>query len=124
MIDSEEKILSEPLENVIAYVGAGIRPSRLQGDRPYFQRDEIDKIFSFVKSELWQQIPPLNGLVLAGGKSQRMKQDKALLTYHGVPEVVRVYNLIEELLGSCFVSVKADDKRDCLVGKRKGIRCD
>jgi len=39
---------------------------------------------------------PVYGLVLAGGKSQRMQQDKSLLCYHGQPQFLYTYQLLEK----------------------------
>ena len=39
-------------------------------------------------------IPGLLGLVLAGGKSARMKQDKSLLNYHGKSQVEHCFELL------------------------------
>src|ERR1700728_4488731 len=56
--------------------------------------------------------PPLYGLVLAGGRSTRMRRDKATLRYQGRNQLDRAM----ELLGSCveraYVSVRPDQRTD------------
>jgi molybdopterin-guanine dinucleotide biosynthesis protein A len=47
---------------------------------------------------------PLLGLVLAGGASRRMGQDKGSLRYHDEPQAVHAWRLLTELCGSAWVS--------------------
>ena len=55
----------------------------------------------------------LNGLVLAGGRSTRMKRDKAGIEYAGRPQLERAMELITPLVdGRAFVSVSAEQRGD------------
>lgn len=51
---------------------------------------------------------PLYGLVLAGGKSTRMKQDKATLDIHGKSQVAFCYELLTPYCDQVFVSTRKD----------------
>jgi molybdopterin-guanine dinucleotide biosynthesis protein MobB len=80
-------------------------------------RDDLDGI-----ERAWRDYwnitrPVLNGLVLTGGKSSRMKRDKAALAYHGIPQTQHAYNLLKSCCEDLFVSCRFEqsddpDKRD------------
>lgn len=57
-------------------------------------------------------LPPLFGLVLAGGTSSRMKRDKAALSYHGRPQLQWAYELLSEFTAATFVSVRPDQREE------------
>lgn len=45
------------------------------------------------------------GLVLCGGKSERMKADKGLINYHGVPQWQYVYQFLRPLCQDVYLSL-------------------
>ncbi|MDJ0812493.1 MAG: NTP transferase domain-containing protein [Woeseiaceae bacterium] len=55
---------------------------------------------------------PLYGLVLAGGKSRRMGQDKALLMRNGQSQLGYVASLLEGVAERVFVSARPDQQDD------------
>lgn len=55
---------------------------------------------------------PLYGLVLAGGRSTRMQQDKAALAYHGRTQLEWAMELIKPFVERAFVSVRPDQAQD------------
>ena len=56
----------------------------------------------------------LFGLVLAGGRSTRMRRDKAQLDYHGRSQLEVAHELLASVVDRCFVSVRADQVNDPL----------
>lgn len=50
------------------------------------------------------------GLVLSGGKSTRMGNDKGLIDYHGIPQREYLYNLLNKVCDKTFLSVRNEQK--------------
>lgn len=57
---------------------------------------------------------PLYGLLLSGGASQRMRQDKAALDYRGEPQLLRAWRLLQSVTEQAFVSVRESQRDDTL----------
>lgn len=49
---------------------------------------------------------PINGLILSGGQSSRMGQDKGLIAYHGKPQREHLTELLRKFCNNVFVSCK------------------
>jgi len=56
----------------------------------------------------------INALILAGGKSTRMGEDKASLNYHGQSQIAYLYELLTSLVDRVYLSCRADQKNDVL----------
>jgi molybdopterin-guanine dinucleotide biosynthesis protein A len=57
---------------------------------------------------------PLRGLVLAGGRSSRMREDKAALVFAGRPQLAEAFALLATRVESAFVSVRPDQRDEAL----------
>ncbi|WP_223284752.1 NTP transferase domain-containing protein [Hymenobacter qilianensis] len=73
---------------------------------------DTEGIAGFIK-QWWQaSAPPLRGLVLAGGQSQRMQTDKGRLHYHGQEQREYVAELLATVCTDVHVSCRPDQAAD------------
>lgn len=71
---------------------------------------EIEAIAKHIDNLIQEKISPVQGLVLAGGKSSRMGQDKTQIAYHGKSQRDYTVEILENNLLHTFVSVAQDQK--------------
>ncbi|QDA62520.1 molybdenum cofactor guanylyltransferase [Hymenobacter jejuensis] len=77
---------------------------------------DTENIAAYIR-EWWQQsLPPLRGLVLAGGKSQRMQTDKGRLRYHELEQREYAAQLLAAVCQDVHVSCRPDQLVDLLPG--------
>ena len=77
---------------------------------PTLQIDQIDEIAQFLLLDWQANQPELNGLVLAGGKSKRMGEDKGAITYHGKPQREYTAELLDTYCIKTFISCTSEQK--------------
>jgi molybdopterin-guanine dinucleotide biosynthesis protein A len=75
---------------------------------PVLQLSDIEKVITFFKDQLKAVEPKLNGLVLAGGKSLRMGQDKATINWHGKEQKYYLADLLKNYCEDVFISCRED----------------
>lgn len=74
--------------------------------------DQIDAIAKHVKNSIEQEVAPVKGLVLAGGKSERMGHDKAQIKYHGKSQLDHTIGLLQVNRLDTFVSLATGQQID------------
>jgi molybdopterin-guanine dinucleotide biosynthesis protein A len=78
---------------------------------PLYRLHEVEKIIAFFDDKLAQAKPVLNGLVLAGGKSQRMGFDKGAYNWYGKEQRYYMADMLKPLCDEVFIS-RSSEKQD------------
>ncbi|MFT5184990.1 MAG: molybdopterin-guanine dinucleotide biosynthesis protein A [Flavobacteriales bacterium] len=80
-------------------------------DLPVLQITDIAAIADLLKQKV-MVTPRLNGLILAGGKSRRMGQDKGSIELHGINQRQHMIDLLTPFVDKAFVSCRQDQEAD------------
>lgn len=75
---------------------------------PVLPLADTAKIAAFIRQWYQLALPVLRGLVLAGGRSERMQTDKGALHYHGLDQRQHTAALLAEFCPDVRVSVRPD----------------
>jgi len=79
---------------------------------PLHRLDEIEKIISFFEAKMQHAHPILNGLVLAGGKSERMGFDKGSVNWHGKEQRYYMADMLKSFCKEVFISCRSDQQKE------------
>ena len=79
---------------------------------PRLRLNDTAGIIGFFEQEMLRKTPPLNGLVLAGGRSLRMGQDKGGIAWHGKPQREHMADLLRPFCTEVFISCRAGQETD------------
>ncbi|WP_345953683.1 NTP transferase domain-containing protein [Mucilaginibacter sp. PAMB04168] len=71
---------------------------------PILKMADVLALTTFIDKYLLSRLPVLNGLVLAGGQSQRMQTDKGSIQYFGKSQRLHMYEMMSALCTETFVS--------------------
>jgi len=77
---------------------------------PFFFLEETSKITLWLRDWIVQRLPPIKGLVLAGGESKRMKRDKGELVYHGKNQRAHTMELLASHCEQTYLSCNAQQE--------------
>ncbi|QIX61326.1 NTP transferase domain-containing protein [Hymenobacter sp. BT18] len=104
LTDVRALLLPEGVTEVPAYLRAHLGAA----DVPIFFLQDTAAIAELILQEWRAAAPPLRGLVLAGGRSQRMGQDKSRLAYHGQEQRAYAAELLAPFCQDVHVSCRPD----------------
>lgn len=76
---------------------------------PVVSLDDEAAISDFLDSWMHRRIAPLKGLVLAGGKSERMHTDKGSIAYHGKTQREHMFGMLADLCTETFISGRSEE---------------
>lgn len=124
-----DEIEREAPESVIAYLCTEHLPEEVErrvrtGAHPVFEISDLGALARFLLEFFRRRAlsVPLYGLVLGGGRSTRMKRDKAAIAYRGVAQVRYAYELLEGICNRTFVSIRAEQAQEEVFSGLEQIR--
>ncbi|MCR5887431.1 NTP transferase domain-containing protein [Hymenobacter sp. J193] len=104
LTDVRALLLPEGITEVPPYLRAHLGEAPV----PVLSLHDTAAIAALILEEWQQAAPPLRGLVLAGGRSQRMGQDKGKLAYHGQEQRAYAAELLAPFCQDVHVSCRPD----------------
>lgn len=104
---------AEQLDNIKMFISVdGTQPwdfiKKTALHSPVFHINNPEKIITWFKNQLIPALPPLKGLVLAGGKSSRMGEDKGSIKYHKTDQREYLCHLLRENNIENYISCRPD----------------
>lgn len=72
---------------------------------------EDREVASWIRDWMLARLPEMNGLVLSGGQSTRLGQDKTILDYHGKPQWEHLEDLMAGTCKNVHISVREGQDR-------------
>lgn len=111
--EAEKEYHAGKITNVLATISTG-NEIRVLGELPAFHRNDVEGISSFIEWRVRNSLDKvqLSALVLAGGLSTRMGQDKSLLEYHGKPQARHLYETLTDLGLPAYLSCRKEQDRE------------
>lgn len=100
------------IAEALCYVGRPAACPILPSSAAYFTTEQLDQVAAAILKRIAEQVAagPLYGLVLAGGKSERMGRDKAAIDYHGQAQARHVFDMASRVCTRTWVSCRAEQQ--------------
>lgn len=100
--------INDGFDNILLFTGEEKFYDELDTTIPFIDDDYIEEISNYLTSAY--KPPEIYGLILTGGKSLRMGQDKALLDFNGKAQYEYLYDLMSNIFTETFISCKESQK--------------
>ncbi len=99
LTDIQLILLTAPEQSVYPFL-----QDKLAGSVPVLLYNDYQGIAQWLTRKMEAALPPLHGLVLAGGESRRMGHDKGSIVYHGKPQRTYIADLLQLFCNQTFIS--------------------
>jgi molybdopterin-guanine dinucleotide biosynthesis protein A len=106
-------VLAEGVSELPPYLLAHLEQAPMP---PVLRLDEVAGIAAFIRRWFAAAVPVLRGLVLAGGRSERMQTDKGALRYHGIAQREYTAALLGEFCPDVRVSCRPEQLAELPAG--------
>lgn len=83
---------------------------------PMLRLRDTAGIIDFFRDQLKRNLPVLNGLVLAGGKSMRMGFDKTVIEWHGKAQREHLTDVLATVCNEVYISCREGQQEDLSYG--------
>lgn len=103
-------VRTQPEQPLFTFLEEHLEVSQPNTQIPILDLQDDDGIAAFLFDQWRFNSPPLRGLVLAGGKSKRMGEDKGQIKYHGIPQREYMAQLINGICDQTFISCAYDQE--------------
>ncbi|MEP7127604.1 MAG: NTP transferase domain-containing protein, partial [Chitinophagales bacterium] len=102
-------LLAEGVDEVFEFVKEALPDWK---NIPVYRLTEKEKIISFFRQKMETAKPVLNGLVLAGGKSLRLGNDKGKINWHGKEQRIFMAALLQQFCSEVFISCREEQQQE------------
>lgn len=117
-----QEIEEGQIKNIIAIVSEDHAEENPFPEYPYFSRNNTKEVTQFIQDYFKELVPKkIFGLVLTGGKSERMNKDKGGLKYFEKDQVAHTVDLLTPFCDGVYVSCREDQSEHEFIIDHKQI---
>ncbi len=114
LTDIQLILLEEGVKTLPLYLKEWMTEQQV-GQIPMIPISDYTAILELLEKKMEAAIPPVAGLVLAGGKSQRMGRDKGQINYHGKEQRAYLFDQLDNCCDTTFLSWRTEQAASMLM---------